>query len=103
MARAFEEILGDRLTAGVTIIKIKEDIDVQCLKKTEIFVGGHPLPNEEGVEGCKRMLELADQMNEKDLLLLGLTGGCSALILSREFLSTTLKRPPTSCSKTACG
>ena len=27
MARAFEEILGDRLTAGVTIIKIKEDIE----------------------------------------------------------------------------
>jgi len=80
MARAFEEILGDRLTAGVTIIKIKEDIDVQCLKKTEIFVGGHPLPNEEGVEGCKRMIELAEQMNEKDLLLLGLTGGCSALM-----------------------
>ena len=80
MARAFEEILGDRLTAGVTIIKIKEDIDVQTLKKTEIFVGGHPLPNEEGIEGCKRMLEIADQMNEKDLLLLGLTGGCSALM-----------------------
>ena len=80
MARAFEEILGDRLTAGVTIIKIKEDIDVQSLKKTEIFVGGHPLPNEEGIEGCKRMLEIADQMNEKDLLLLGLTGGCSALM-----------------------
>ena len=80
MARAFEEILGDKLTAGVTIIKIKEDIDVQCLKKTEIFVGGHPLPNEEGVEGCKRMIELAEQMNERDLLLLGLTGGCSALM-----------------------
>ena len=80
MARAFEEILGDRLTAGVTIIKIKEEIDVKTLKKTEIFVGGHPLPNEEGIEGCKRMLELADQMNERDLLLLGLTGGCSALM-----------------------
>lgn len=80
MARAFEEILGDRLTAGVTIIKVKEDIDVKTLKKTEIFVGGHPLPNEEGIEGCKRMLEIADQMNEKDLLLLGLTGGCSALM-----------------------
>lgn len=80
IARAFEEILGDKLTAGVTIVKIVEDIDRECLKKTEIFVGGHPLPNEEGVLGCKRMCELADQMNERDLLLLGLTGGCSALM-----------------------
>ena len=27
IARAFEEILGDKLTAGVTIVKIVEDID----------------------------------------------------------------------------
>ena len=78
LARAFEEILGDRLTQGVTIIKIKDELDVY--KKTEVFVGGHPLPNEEGVRGCQRMIELAEQMGPKDLLLVGLTGGCSALM-----------------------
>ena len=78
LARAFEDILGDRLTKGVAIIKIKDELDVY--KKTEIFVGGHPLPNEEGIRGCQRMIELADQMGPEDLLLVGLTGGCSALM-----------------------
>lgn len=78
MARAFEDILGDYLTRGVTIVKIEEDTDV--FRKTELFVGGHPLPNERGVEGCKRMIEIAEQMDDHDLLLVGLSGGCSALM-----------------------
>ena len=78
MARAFEDILGDDLTQGVTIIKLRDEEDVY--RKTEVFVGGHPLPNEEGIRGCQRMIELCEQMGPKDLLLVGLSGGCSALM-----------------------
>lgn len=78
MARAFEDLLGDDLTLGITIIKIKDEEDVY--KRTEVYIGGHPLPNEEGIKGCQRMIDVAEQMGEKDLLLLGLTGGCSALM-----------------------
>ncbi|MBR4143036.1 MAG: glycerate-2-kinase family protein, partial [Firmicutes bacterium] len=78
MARAFEDILGDDLTQGVTIIKLRDEEDVY--RKTEVFVGGHPLPNEEGIRGCRRMIELCEQMGPKDLLLVGLSGGCSALM-----------------------
>lgn len=78
IARAFEDILGDFLTLGITIIKIKDDED--DYKKTEIYIGGHPLPNEEGIQGCQRMIEVAEKMGPNDLLLLGLTGGCSALM-----------------------
>lgn len=78
MARAFEDLLGDDLTLGITIIKIKDEEDVY--KHTEVYIGGHPLPNEEGIKGCQRMIDVAEQMGEKDLLLLGLTGGCSALM-----------------------
>lgn len=78
MARAFEDLLGDYLTLGITIIKIKDEEDVY--KKTEVYIGGHPLPNEEGIKGCQRMIEVAEQMGPNDLLLLGLTGGCSALM-----------------------
>ena len=78
MARAFEDILGDDLTLGVTIIKIPDEEDVY--RRTEVFVGGHPLPNEEGIRGCRRMIELCEQMGPKDLLLVGLSGGCSALM-----------------------
>lgn len=78
IARAFEDILGDYLSLGITIIKLKDEQDVY--QKTEVYVGGHPLPNEEGIRGCQRMIDVAEQMGPKDLLLLGLTGGCSALM-----------------------
>ena len=78
MARAFEDLLGEYLTLGVTIIKIRDEEDVY--QKTEVYVGGHPLPNEEGIRGCQRMIDIAEQMGPDDLLLLGLTGGCSALM-----------------------
>lgn len=78
MAHAFEDILGDRMTQGVVIVKIKEDSDVY--RHTEVFVGGHPLPNEGGIEGSKRILSIADQMEADDLFLVGLSGGCTALM-----------------------
>lgn len=78
MARAFEDILGDRITRGVVIVKIKEDTDV--FKHTEVYVGGHPLPTEGSIEGSKRMLEIADRMEPDDLFLVGLSGGCTALM-----------------------
>ena len=70
MARAFEDLLGEYLTLGVTIIKIRDEEDVY--RKTEVYVGGHPLPNEEGIRGCQRMIDIAEQMGPDDLLLLGL-------------------------------
>lgn len=78
MAHAFEDILGDRITQGVVIVKIKEDSDV--FRHTEVYVGGHPLPNEGGIEGSKRILALADQMESNDLFFVGLSGGCTALM-----------------------
>lgn len=78
MARAFESILADDLTLGISIVKIKDENDVY--KKTELYIGGHPLPNEEGIRGCQRMIEIADQMGPDDLLLMGLSGGCSSLM-----------------------
>lgn len=78
MAHAFEDILGDRMTQGVVIVKIKEETDV--FTHTEVYVGGHPLPNEGGIEGSRRILGIADQMKAEDLFLVGLSGGCTALM-----------------------
>ena len=70
LARAFEDLQGENLTLGVTIIKHRDEEDVY--RKTEVYVGGHPLPNEEGIRGCQRMIDIAEQMGPDDLLLLGL-------------------------------
>ena len=55
MAMAVDEILGDHLTRGIAIVKIAEDTDV--FRNTEVYVGGHPLPNEEGYRACQKILD----------------------------------------------
>ena len=78
MAHAFEDILGERLTKGVVIVKVKEKTDIYA--RTTLYTGGHPLPNEEGIEGCKEIISIAKQMEKDDLFLVGLSGGCTALM-----------------------
>ena len=46
MAMAVTEILGDRVTKGVINVKFVEETDRYV--NTEVYVGGHPLPNAEG-------------------------------------------------------
>lgn len=78
MAMAVDEILGDHLTRGIAIVKIAEETD--RFNKTEIHVGGHPLPNEEGHRACKAILELVDNASEDDLFIGVISGGSSALM-----------------------
>lgn len=78
MARAVDEILGDRLTRGIAIVKIKEDIDV--FNRTEVYIGGHPLPNQEGYKACLKILDLIDASGPEDLFIVVISGGSSALM-----------------------
>ena len=78
MAMAVDEILGDYLTKGIVIVKILEETDV--FHRTEVYVGGHPLPNEEGYRACQKILELVDQATPDDLFIVVISGGSSALM-----------------------
>jgi len=78
MAMAIDEILGDRLTRGIAIVKISEDTDV--FNKTEVYVGGHPLPNQDGYEACKKIIRLVDDAGPEDLFIVVISGGSSALM-----------------------
>lgn len=78
MAMAVDEILGERLTRGIAIVKISEPTDK--FNKTEVYVGGHPLPNEEGFRACKIILDLVDSAGPDDLFICVISGGSSALM-----------------------
>ena len=78
MAMAIDEILGDYLTKGIAIVKIAEDSDV--FRNTEVFVGGHPLPNEEGFRASKKIIEIVSQAGSDDLFIVVISGGSSALM-----------------------
>lgn len=78
MAMAVDHVLGDRLTAGIAIVKIHEDTD--RFNKTQVVVGGHPLPNEDGHRASRRMIEIVDQAGPNDLFIVVISGGSSALM-----------------------
>lgn len=78
MAMAVDEILGDYLTRGIGIVKISEPGD--RFRRTEIFVGGHPLPNEEGLKASKQILDLVEHSGPEDLFLCVISGGSSSLM-----------------------
>lgn len=78
MAMAVDEILGDRLTKGIEIVKIKEETD--RFQNTDVYVGGHPLPNQAGYEACLKILDLVDHAGPGDLFIVVISGGSSALM-----------------------
>ena len=78
MAMAVEDVLGDRLTAGIAIVKIAEDTDT--FTRTRVVVGGHPLPNQAGLEASRDILDLVDKSGPDDLFIAVISGGSSALM-----------------------
>lgn len=78
MAMAVDHVLGDRLTRGIAIVKVAEDSD--RFGRTEVHVGGHPLPNEAGHRASQEILALVDQAGPDDLFIAVISGGSSALM-----------------------
>lgn len=78
MAMAVDEVLGDKLTKGIAIVKISEETD--RFRNTDVYVGGHPLPNQAGYEACQKILALVDQAGPDDLFIVVISGGSSALM-----------------------
>ncbi len=77
MAQAIEEIFGDRMTQGVITTKYGHLLP---LKKTEIVEAGHPIPDQKGYEGAKKIQSLLKESGSKDLVIFLLSGGGSALL-----------------------
>ena len=77
MAQAVEEIFGDRITKGVITTKYGHLLP---LKKTEIIEAGHPIPDQKGFEGTKKIQSLLKESGPEDLVIFLLSGGGSALL-----------------------
>jgi hydroxypyruvate reductase len=78
MARAMEDLLGKRITAGV--INVKYGF-TEPLAITETIEADHPLPDRNGVSGTKRILDLLRGAEERDLVFSLISGGGSALLV----------------------
>jgi glycerate 2-kinase len=100
MARALEEILGDRITGGTINVKYGH---VAGLNRIGLIEAGHPVPDENGVAGSEEILTLAKKSGPNDLVLCLMSGGGSALLpLPSQGLSLKDKQE-TSRVLLACG
>uniref|UniRef100_A0A831ZXD9 Glycerate kinase n=1 Tax=Desulfacinum infernum TaxID=35837 RepID=A0A831ZXD9_9BACT len=76
MAKALEDILGERLSEGVVVVKYGHGLP---LKRVQVLEAAHPVPDAAGVRGTEQMLELAHRAGSKDLVIAAFSGGGSAL------------------------
>ena len=76
MARAVESILGDRVSEGFVVVKDGYRLPTA---RIEVAEAGHPVPDARGLEASGRLLTLASSAGERDLVLVLVSGGGSAL------------------------
>jgi glycerate-2-kinase len=90
MAEALEQVLGNRITNGLVNVPRSSKNKTDIIKLHE---ASHPIPDEAGVEGTRRMLKIAEQAKEDDLVICLISGGGSSLMpLPRGKISITDKK-----------
>ncbi|MGD0804131.1 MAG: glycerate kinase [Candidatus Bathyarchaeia archaeon] len=81
MAEAIESLLGDRLTGG--IVNILQGTEGKYhLRRVKLVGASHPVPNEAGVRGVAQMLSMVSGLTSRDLVIVIISGGGSALMPS---------------------
>ena len=77
MTQAVEELIGDRLKAGILNVKYGHTVPLKIVKVNE---AGHPVPDEAGLSGTRQIMEMLRQTGKKDLVFCLISGGGSALL-----------------------
>jgi glycerate 2-kinase len=77
MAKSLEQILKDYPISGCIAVKPGHE---ETLHSIEQIPAGHPVPNEGSIQASQKILEIARRAGEKDLVLVCISGGGSALM-----------------------
>lgn len=77
MARATERVLGRRIAGGLLNVKYGHTAALHCIELNEC---GHPVPDQRGVDGARRIAAIAAGAGLDDLVLCLISGGASALM-----------------------
>jgi hydroxypyruvate reductase len=76
MAHTLEEILGDRITGGLVVVKDGHTAPTNRIKLVE---ADHPIPDERGLRAANEILALVRSAEVDDLVIVLISGGGSAL------------------------
>jgi glycerate-2-kinase len=77
MAETLEEIVGAHITFGIVNVPRGSKHKTSIVK---IHEASHPVPDESGVEGARRMMEIAEKADKEDLVICLISGGGSSLM-----------------------
>jgi glycerate 2-kinase len=80
MARGAASVLGQRIIDGVVLAPRGDTAAVGLPPSLRVHYGGHPLPDEGGMEGARAIGDVARAAGPLDRILLLLSGGGSALL-----------------------
>jgi len=77
MAKAAEDILGDRVEGGLVVTKYGHGGE---LRRIKVLEAGHPVPDEAGMRAAEEILSVARKTGQRGTLLCLISGGGSALL-----------------------
>jgi hydroxypyruvate reductase len=80
MARGAVSVLGNRVADGVVLAPRGDDAASGLPPSLRVHLGGHPLPDADGMEGARAIGDVARDAGPLDRILLLLSGGGSALL-----------------------
>ncbi len=74
-ALAMDEILGDRITEGLVVLKHGQG---SPLTHINILESAHPVPDHHSFTACKEVIKIAEKAGDKDLVICLMSGGVSS-------------------------
>jgi glycerate 2-kinase len=80
MAASLSSLLGERIAGGLVVTKYGHTDRGLDTGPVEVIEAGHPVPDEAGVHGARRLVDLVKGASGRDLVLVVLSGGGSALL-----------------------
>ena len=100
MTQAVEQVLGDRITAGLVVVKTDHGGPT---RQVTIAEASHPMPDAAGVAAGQQILALAQQASPQDLVIALLSGGGSALLVAPAEGLTLADKQTMTNALLACG
>jgi len=100
MAAAMEDILGNRITQGLVVVKYGHTATLSHVSQIE---AGHPIPDKKGQQGANAIQNLAGRAGSDDLVICLMSGGGSALMPAPSLGLTLTDKQKTIEALLACG
>lgn len=100
MAKALEDLLGDRLDGGWVNVKYGH---LAPTRKVHIHEAGHPVPDAAGLAGAEKILEILRPLDDRALVFCVISGGGSALLPAPASDLTLEEKQETTRLLLACG